>query len=283
MTKLLRRSLARPLLLVTIAGALGGCGAKETVRQNGPQMDDHAMHSETGEVFEIELVNAEPLTVGEPLDLNFRIKGKEGVLLKKDLAETHEKLLHFVVVDAGLDDFNHLHPSVADDGTWTQRVTLRHRGSYLLFAEGQTAKGSAFVARRPVRGSREASDSPTKFEVSLRSKTGEAEAEIVNPDEVRSGADSNVRVRVTPADGWEPYLGAPGHLILIDKEGKEFVHAHPTRMEGGIADFHAVFKKAGLYRGWAQFQRDGRVLTFPFTIDVGVGEPDKSGKSTSHH
>lgn len=243
---------------------------------------EHLTHSEASKPVSLDLEGVDSLNSGEPHELTFKLSSDAAVLQRADFTETHEKLLHFVVVDKGLRDFNHLHPNLGDEGTWTQSVKLQHGGKYVLFAEGQLAKGGSFVARKEIKAAGDPSNDSGGFEVSLRSKAGASEAKILNHAELMTEMDSSVRVQVSPADGWEPYLGAPGHLILINKEGTEFVHAHPTKMEGGIAEFHATFKKPGPYRGWAQFQRDGRVLTFPFTIEVLAGEPGNTQKHSGH-
>ena len=36
--------------------------------------------------------------------------------------------------------------------------------------------------------------------------------------------------------------------------------------------FHAVFPKPGLYKGFAQFKHNGKILTYPFVIDAQPGD-----------
>lgn len=182
-------------------------------------MAEHLTHSETSKSVSIDLEGVDVLKSGEPHKLAFKLSNGATVLQRADLSETHEKLLHFVVVDEGLTDFKHLHPTLAGDGTWTQPVTLQHGGPYLFFAEGQ-AKGGSFVARKEVKVAGALNKDAASFAVSLTSKVGTSEAKILNPEALMTEMDSSVRVHVTPADGWEPYLGAPGHLILINKEAR---------------------------------------------------------------
>ena len=69
----------------------------------------------------------------------------------------------------------------------------------------------------------------------------------------------------------EPYLGAMGHLVLVNEDGSTYVHSHPDeRGESatGRVSFLVRPPKPGLYRAWAQFQRDGRVLTSDFVVAV---------------
>lgn len=113
----------------------------------------------------------------------------------------------------------------------------------------------------------------------------------------------------------QPLMGAMGHLVIIGEDLKTYVHCHPIGDDkdsghahtphaphgghdhaghdhGSIAEklksvpmdngrpsdviFHAVFPKPGLYRAFAQFQHNGKVLTVPFTINVlkREGAPD---------
>ncbi len=72
----------------------------------------------------------------------------------------------------------------------------------------------------------------------------------------------------------QPWLGAMGHLLLVDQDGVTFVHSHPDERRpdagrSGTVPFLVRFPKPGLYRGWAQFQRHGQVLTADFIVRVG--------------
>jgi len=67
----------------------------------------------------------------------------------------------------------------------------------------------------------------------------------------------------------EPYMGELGHLMFVSAAG-EYVHVHPA---GGDAardtvEFGAHFPGPGLYKGWGQFKRGGRVLVVPFVVKV---------------
>lgn len=214
--------------------------------------------------------------------LKFRLSDAQGSISKSQFEATHEKLLHLVVVDTALADFRHVHPEVTDDGTWSQAITFAKGGNYLVFADGKLEGGSSFVARRELKVAGEASADPANFDLSADSKSGTLAATILNPKEYSVGADSMIQVKLSVADGWEQYLGAPGHLILISQDGTEFIHAHPTGMTKGVAEFMATFKNAGVFRAWAQFQREGQVVTFPFTIKVNTSKPAKSASSMSH-
>jgi hypothetical protein len=47
-------------------------------------------------------------------------------------------------------------------------------------------------------------------------------------------------------------------------------HSHPLAEAGPSSSvvFQVLFARAGMHRVWVQFQRDGRVITAPFTVAV---------------
>jgi hypothetical protein len=67
-----------------------------------------------------------------------------------------------------------------------------------------------------------------------------------------------------PVRGLEPYLGARGHTLILSEDGRDYVHTHA----GPEASFEAFVPRSGRYRIWSQFQRHGKVITVPFTIEV---------------
>jgi hypothetical protein len=77
----------------------------------------------------------------------------------------------------------------------------------------------------------------------------------------------------------EPYLDAWGHTLILSEDARDYVHSHPvqlipdgvdrTGMRGGPEiSFEAFLPRSGRYRIWSQFQRHGKVITVPFTIEV---------------
>ena len=79
-----------------------------------------------------------------------------------------------------------------------------------------------------------------------------------------------------PITNLEPLMAAGGHCVIIDADGREFLHVHPAEevpdsinwRGGPSVSFLANFPKPGLYRAWGQFQHEGRLLTADFTFEV---------------
>jgi hypothetical protein len=96
---------------------------------------------------------------------------------------------------------------------------------------------------------------------------------------VKAGADGTIRFELTTPEGepvldLEPHMGAMGHLNVVSADAAEYVHAHPADHGEGHnhatnqVTFVAHFPAAGLYKGWGQFKRGGRVQVVPFVLTV---------------
>lgn len=190
----------------------------------------------------------------------------------KDLIETHTKILHLVVYDASLNEFNHVHPEF--NGTsWEVELNLPVSGSYKVWAQGKTSNGKEFSVSR-----------------SLAVENGEAEIPVISLGDVRVGIDGTTQVElantklkagkmamidfvVTKTDGTlpslSPYLGAFAHVIATQLNGNDLIHVHP--MEGSDANtgmLHATFPLAGEYRLWVQFIDNSVLKTIPLSVVV---------------
>ena len=73
-----------------------------------------------------------------------------------------------------------------------------------------------------------------------------------------------------PVTDLEPYLGASGHLLIVNHDLTAAIHAHPegAATSGPVVTFAPVFPAPGRYKVWVQFQRKGAVVTAAFVIDV---------------
>ena len=73
-----------------------------------------------------------------------------------------------------------------------------------------------------------------------------------------------------PVTDLEPYLGAPGHLLVVNQDLTAAMHGHPegSRDSGPKVTFDPVFPAPGRYKMWVQFQRRGAVVTAAFVVTV---------------
>lgn len=185
----------------------------------------------------------------------------------------HERVMHFIVVRDALDEFQHLHPTVADDGQATVEIAFPTAGTYWLFVDCQ-AKGEA---QQTVRHElRIAGDSPAAPELKANVPVVVTVAETKTEVSVQRGeGEWLVTFAHRDLDGQsvtdlEPYLGAMGHLVVIGAETGEYVHAHAETQAApdGRVQFAAHIARPGIYKGWGQFQRHGQVFTIPAVLQV---------------
>ncbi|HEV2873812.1 MAG TPA: hypothetical protein VGW14_01580 [Thermoleophilaceae bacterium] len=207
------------------------------------------------------------LAAGRPERLGFRIVGEAGRTVR-DFDVEHDRRMHLIVVRRDLTGFQHLHPEIALDGTWSTSLELTEPGSYRVFADFKSGGASHTLgADVHVAGPFEPRDLPHPSD---RAGTGDGY-------EVRLTEDDG-RLRFTVylgdrrVDDIEPYLGARGHMVALREGDLAFLHVHPESeaTEGGDIRFRVEFPSAGRYRLFLPFKHDGRVRTVAFTEETGV-------------
>jgi hypothetical protein len=196
--------------------------------------------------------------------LAFRILGKDGRAVR-DFDVEHTKRMHLIVVRRDLTGFQHLHPTLRADGTWTTPLTLPQAGTYRVFADFSVdnrpttladdvqVDGAVHSSRLPAPAKSAATDG---FRVRLTDGT------------VRAGQESSLTFAVS-RDGQpvslQDYLGAKGHLVALREGDLAFLHVHPD--ENSLR-FEAEFPNAGSYRLFLQFKVADVVHTAAFTLEV---------------
>ena len=199
--------------------------------------------------------------------------------------KVHEKPIHLIVVSRDLADFAHIHPELQPDDTFAVTHDFPHSGQYWLYADttlpGHPTSVTRFQLTVP---------GPTTAPV----KTAEIlEVRMTPPATLRAGEDLTFKFEVP--SGIEPYLGAWAHIMIVSADGRHFIHAHaldemPTAAESSKDDpwkhTHTApgpsptsvttvtgFEAPGRYRLWLQFQRAGKLIAVPYTLNV---EPAKA-------
>jgi hypothetical protein len=214
---------------------------------------------------DLRLVVAQPeLRRGRAETLRFRIVDKHGDAVR-DYDVTHERRMHLILARRDLTGFQHLHPTLAADGTWSTAVRLPRAGSYRLFADfSHDGAARTLAADLRVDGNADLRPLPAPRPAAA------SDGYDVRLDAGRAhpGEEADLRFTIT-RDGepvkTEPYLGAGGHLVALREGDMAFLHVHP--MDDGVR-FAATFPTAGRYRLFLQFQHAGRVHTAAFTQEV---------------
>jgi hypothetical protein len=211
-------------------------------------------------------VETPELRRGREETVRFRIVGDDGRTVR-DFDVTHEKRMHLIVVRRDLTGFQHLHPQMAADGTWSAPAELADAGSYRLFADF-SHEGEAVTLASDLRVDGPADLQALPAPEPTATSDGGYDVRL-DADAPRAGVETELRFSIT-RDGepvrTEPYLGAGGHLVALREGDLAFLHVHPA--DDGVA-FGATFPSEGRYRLFLQFQHEGRVQTVAFTQEVG--------------
>lgn len=175
----------------------------------------------------------------------------------------HARRLHLIVVRRDLAGFQHLHPEMGADGTWSTRLDLDTAGTYRVFADftidgvqrtlGADLQVPGPYAPRAVPAASDTATDDRGLQVRRRA-TGDG---TVAFDVLRDGRVVN--------DELEDYLGAKGHLVTLRVGDLAYLHTHP---DGDRLSFGVELPTPGAYRSWVQFQLDGVVHTAAFTQEV---------------
>ncbi|HET8529172.1 MAG TPA: hypothetical protein VFL60_09690 [Gaiellaceae bacterium] len=196
--------------------------------------------------------------------LRFRIVGADGRAVRAFDLE-HTKRMHLILVRRDLSGFQHLHPTLRADGTWTTPVTLPAAGTYRVFADFSVdGRPTTLADDLQVDGDVRSRPLPAP------AKTAETDGFRVRlvDGAVRAGEESPLTFEVTREGRPVPlqdYLGAKGHLVALREGDLAFLHVHP---DASSLRFDATFPNAGSYRLFLQFQVAGRVHTAAFTMEV---------------
>jgi len=213
-------------------------------------------------------------------EVSFRILAPSGDPLMA-YTEEQTKLLHLYVVRDDLSQFRHLHPTLADDGTWTARVDLGAPGRWRVVAEFiPEGSSTPLVVGTTLRvpGEWTPADVP-RGEAAETGDDGVVRARLLAPGE--TGPNGRLRLRLTDADD-EPvalgsYLGTSAHLTGFAVDSRGFVHVHPygapeVTDDGTVLTFHTVFTQPGDYRLFLQVRVDGLLHQVAVTAPVTAAE-----------
>jgi hypothetical protein len=215
---------------------------------------------------------------GQAVPISFTIgrSGDDDPVTEFDVQ--HEKRLHLIVVRRDLSGFQHVHPTMAADGTWSTTVDLA-AGSWRVFADFKPADAEPLVLGTDLEvdgNYRPAAPRPD-------SKTDQVDGYTVTLDgDIAAGAETMLEARVTREGRpvvLEPYLGALGHLVALRRGDLAYLHVHP---EG--TTFHTSVPTEGTYDLFLDFKHDGVVHTASFTMtaDPTTGAMPDEGDGDEH-
>ncbi|MCX5302704.1 FixH family protein [Streptomyces sp. NBC_00160] len=218
------------------------------------------------------------LPAGKPSGYRFTIAGPDGKPVT-GFALDQTKQMHFYAVRSDLTGFQHIHPAMAADGTWTADLAELQPGSWRMFAsftpDGGSGKGEDFVLSRTVTVPGTAASTPLPAAAESTDVDGYT---VTVQGKPMAGMAQPLTVTVTkdgkPVTDLQPYLDTYAHLTAFHEGNAAFAHLHPTTKVNGDhggpeLSFHAELPTAGNWRLFLQFQTGGKLHTAALTLNVG--------------
>lgn len=219
------------------------------------------------------------LPTGKAADYAFSVTGPDGKPVT-EFAVDQTKQMHFYAVRSDLAGFQHLHPTMAPDGTWTASLAALTPGTWRTYASftpnSGDGKGAAMVLSRTVN----VDGAAATEQLPAASGTTQVDGYTVTVQEVPMANMAHPMTVSIAKDGkpvtdLQPYLGTYAHLTAFHADDMAFAHLHPEAEaeDGGQGgpdlSFHAEFPQAGNWRLFLQFQTAGRLHTAALTVKVG--------------
>jgi hypothetical protein len=248
-----------------------GGGSDDTQATTAADIPGGLMVSQDGYTLQLAEERTQP---GADVGITFTITGPDGQPVTAYDVE-HEKQLHLIAVRRDFTGFQHVHPELGADGTWTTELDLTS-GQWRVFADFKATGADALTlgADLAVNGDYVPATLPTE------SRTAEVDGYAVTIEgDLAAGGDAELTLSVSrdgePVTDLEPYLGAYGHLVALRAGDLAYLHVHPDGAPGdGRTEpgpdvvFYAAVPSPGGYHLYLDFKHDGVVRTAAFALET---------------
>jgi DMSO/TMAO reductase YedYZ heme-binding membrane subunit len=214
--------------------------------------------------------------------------GNENTLFQK----LYEKEAHLIILDNKLQYFNHIHPQKSGN-SFTINTSFPEPGVYRAYLTYQPVGaveqqvGFSFIVGSPKTQFSENAEQIVdtnmaktvgQYEINLSTGNG-----LVAKDMEQANAlltftikDANSK---QPIQNLKPYLGAFGHMIMVNTKDYSYLHVHPVGVDpepnakGGPEVSFAPMPlndpiKPGVYRVFAEFNPNGKLFVADYTVQV---------------
>lgn len=270
-----------------------------------PAADTHAHARGDGTIAAIQgvaiNVKTTALAAGKETNLEFSLTRLDEPIM--DYVIKHEQPVHVVVIDSQLNNYQHLHPTMGQNGVWQLPITFPAAGKYRIVADFTIQEGSDDVNYVLGTDLDVTGTAPAAFTLPQSTETVEVDGYVVTVSGSVSATEHSMVMFTITKDGvpveLENWLGASGHLVAIRQGDLAYAHMHPSDASHdhgsmveetpvsdgatattpdtdhamatmpGMVHFDAEFPAgSGTYRMFLQFQVGGKVSTAAFTAVV---------------
>lgn len=231
----------------------------------------------------------EEISPNQKVDLKFKIYDASNGEEVKLFSKAYEKLMHLIIVNDDLTFFNHIHPEQTLDGFEIQ-TTFLQPGKYHLYIDyqptGAIEQQQAFTLNV---GKADVNNQPIVFDPTLSKNFDGLNVTLIKDQNLISNqisiGNQKLKFRILDSNGnqvttLKPYLASFGHLVMINTKTFDYIHVHPTNLfppkpdenGGPEVEFMPLGLygpiKPGLYKVYAQFNPDDKLITTDFMVEI---------------
>jgi hypothetical protein len=234
--------------------------------------------------FTVSFIHPDKVNINETTDLSFQVFDASSGNPVQIFSQIYTQKMHLVVIDSELDYFAHIHPEEVD-GNFITKTQFPHPGQYHLYINfeplGATEQQFAFTIN--VGQFDKINFSNTEIDTNLTKTFGKHQVSLRYPSPLKGSdlAIGNQKIKFTiNSTTLKPYLGAFGHLVMINKDTFDYLHVHPTNTNAPSPDANGgpdvEFMplglygpiKPGIYKLFAEFNPDNNLFIADFTVKI---------------
>ncbi|WP_026732622.1 hypothetical protein [Fischerella sp. PCC 9605] len=235
--------------------------------------------SDKSTITEAKLTAPKNIVPNQSVPLVIDIQDSQGKSVTK-FETFQEKLMHLIVVSDDLKFFDHLHPNYKGNGRFEVNANFPEPNNYTIFGDYKPSgiDERVNVMKLTVPGSTPlpqdlAKYSNTKILPDTKINLNFSQPNLKAGQEVTLKFDLNEATNNQPIKDLKPYLGEKGHLVIIKSSSpltvSDYIHAHALKNSpDGQVQFVTSFPQSGTYKLWMQFNRNGKVNTADFWVNV---------------
>jgi hypothetical protein len=217
------------------------------------------------------------LPAGKAVSISFRIEDAAGMPVTS-FEDDQTKLMHLYVVRSDLSGFQHVHPSMTSDGTWSANLAAMSPGTYRAYASFITKNSSGTPIALVLSKQFTVSGTASTAALPTASTSTQVDGYTVTlAGDLMAGMEHTLTATITkngqPVTDLQPYLDTYAHLTAFHQGDMAFAHLHPQGTVNGdhggpTLTFDAAMAASGNYRLFLQFQTGGVLHTAAITVQV---------------
>jgi hypothetical protein len=253
---------------------------KEAIHQGENSTSQHEGDSikENSATTQAKLTVPKNVVANQPIPLAIDIQNSTGKVVTN--FDIQQKQMDLIVVSDDLKFFDRIHPIYKGNGRFEINPSLPNPGGYTLFSDYKPSKEKKQVTIQKVSIPGKV-PLPTELEKFSNTKILANTKVNLNFSEAKPQAGKEVTLTFDLKEvstkqaikDLQPYLGEKGHLVIIKSSSpltkSDYIHAQARKdSPDGKVQFITSFPQSGTYKIWGQFNRNGKIITADFWVNV---------------